>query len=113
MNTARVTRYAVMTRAVDVTGTSSDTASCGAAVVTIVPSRISMKKHAATSSAMWRRRRSVMVGPLRAPRHHITPGKGFSFRAAAGWGARPDLNCSVRRQGGVVAPPAAVCRDRC
>ena len=72
ISTASVTRYAVMISAVDVTGTSSDTAIRGVAVVTIVASRISMKKHPATSRATMRRWRSFMRGARRASRHHIT-----------------------------------------
>ena len=73
IRTASVTRYAVMMSAVDVTGTWSDSAIFGVAVRTIVASRISMKKHPATSRAVMRRWRSFMVGARRASRHHITP----------------------------------------
>jgi hypothetical protein len=43
-----------MTRLIEVAGTPSELPICGAAVVTMVPSRISMKKHPATSSARLR-----------------------------------------------------------
>src|SRR6478736_1275595 len=51
-----------MTSAVELGGTPSDALICGTAVTTIVPSRISMKKHAATRSATLRSRLSI-IGP--------------------------------------------------
>src|SRR4051794_13554506 len=45
---------------------ASDAVICGTAVTTIVPSRISMKKHAATSRATLRRRWSIIP---RAAKH--------------------------------------------
>jgi uncharacterized peroxidase-related enzyme len=55
-----------MTSAVELGGTPSDALICGTAVTTIVPSRISMKKHAATSKATLRRRLSIIE---RAAKH--------------------------------------------
>ena len=49
-----------MTSAVELGGTPSDALICGTAVTTIVPSRISMKKHAATRSATLRSRLSII-----------------------------------------------------
>ena len=49
-----------MTSAVELGDTPSDALICGIAVTTIVPSRISMKKHAATRSATLRRRLSII-----------------------------------------------------
>src|SRR6478672_2001063 len=51
-----------MTSAVELGDTPSDALICGTAVTTIVPSRISMKKHAATRSATLRSRLSI-IGP--------------------------------------------------
>jgi hypothetical protein len=50
----------VITSAVELVGTSSDRLIWGIAVTTVVPSRISMKKQAATSSAVLRSRLSTM-----------------------------------------------------
>jgi hypothetical protein len=47
-----------------VAGTPSARPIRGAAVITIVPSRFSMKKHAATSSAVLRSRRSIVAEVL-------------------------------------------------
>src|SRR4051812_29515106 len=55
-----------MTSAVELAGTPSDALICGTAVTTIVPSRISMKKHAATRRATLRRRLSIIQ---RAAKH--------------------------------------------
>ena len=58
-----------MTSAVELGGTPSDALICGTAVTTIVPSRISMKKHAATRSATLRSRLSII-----GARKQSTPG---------------------------------------
>ena len=55
-----------MTSAVELGDTPSDALICGTAVTTIVPSSISMKKHAATSRATLRRRLSIIE---RAAKH--------------------------------------------
>src|SRR3954452_4762506 len=55
-----------MTSAVELADTPSDALICGTAVTTIVPSRISMKKHAATRRATLRRRLSII---RRAAKH--------------------------------------------
>ena len=50
----------MITSAVALADTPSDALICGIAVTTIVPSRISMKKHAATRNATLRRRLSII-----------------------------------------------------
>jgi len=65
MNTASVTMYAAMTSPTEVEATWRASPIRGAAVVTIVPSRFSMKKQPATSKAVLRRRRSVISSGVR------------------------------------------------
>src|SRR5690348_13839694 len=70
-----------MTSAVELGVTPSDALICGIAVTTIVPSRFSMKKHAATRSATLRSPRSIIEG---AAKHRLTARSGAGGASAGG-----------------------------